>query len=430
MREQGGEAGSPFWTDGDMLLRVQGTGRESDRIVKVRRPFAIVGQDQGCDVVIADRAVNERHAYLHLDPRGLYVVDLVTRTGTRIEEASQMVGWIRPGQALEVAGRRIELLRMRIDGEVVEPPPCDDDMLIEQGQSSLISLTLDPERTAEDPWVLGSELVFLGWSSACGIPIKGTTVARVHCAIVRTLSAAFVVDLCGHHTWVDDRPVRGASELVDGGLLTVGPARFTTHVGPDQEAPFTPTDHLPARVDDVPSTAVSSRPAQGGSLETAGAVDAVLLPTVEAMPAESTQALLAWMMGAIQGGQGEVLRQQGEFQLAMTQLIRQMQQDNAALLGAHLNRIESIDRELAALRSELVRRNGEPVQPSLPIPAPTPPPPSVAPLKIKRPEPGQPAPVDSKASTTWLLERVSQLENENRSAWRDLLGRLSTTPKR
>ena len=49
------------------------------------------------------------------------------------------------------------------------------------------------------------------------------------------------------------------------------------------------------------------------------------------------------MMGTIQGGQGEVLRQQGEFQHALTQLLREIQQDNAKLLNAHLERMERVD---------------------------------------------------------------------------------------
>jgi hypothetical protein len=139
------------------------------------------------------------------------------------------------------------------------------------------------------------------------------------------------------------------------------------------------------------------------------------------IPAEAQGALLAWMMGAIQGGQGEVLRRQGEFQLAMTQVLRQIQQDNAALLGAHLERIESIDRELAAIRAEIERRGAQPGRVPPPLP-------DVTPLRIARPATptDEAAPTDeAKASTTWLIQRVSQLEDESRSTWKDLLGRLS-----
>jgi hypothetical protein len=149
----------------------------------------------------------------------------------------------------------------------------------------------------------------------------------------------------------------------------------------------------------------------GGLLHAPAPIDPALIP------AEAQTALLAWMMGTIQGGHGEILRRQGEFQLAITQVLRQIQQDNAALLGAHLQRIESIDREIASLRAEIARRNEAPARV---------PPPQAVPLRISRNTSADDASSpESKASTTWLLKRVTQLEDENRSAWKDLLGRLS-----
>ena len=72
-----------LWADGEFTLRVRDGG--SDRIVTVRRPFALLGRIAGSDVGIDDRAVSARHTYLHLDRRGLFGVDLATRTGTRFE---------------------------------------------------------------------------------------------------------------------------------------------------------------------------------------------------------------------------------------------------------------------------------------------------------------------------------------------------------
>jgi len=55
-----------------------------------RRIMFIVGRAPDADIIIDDRAASARHAYLHLDPRGVYAVDLVTRTGTRIEETAAL----------------------------------------------------------------------------------------------------------------------------------------------------------------------------------------------------------------------------------------------------------------------------------------------------------------------------------------------------
>jgi pSer/pThr/pTyr-binding forkhead associated (FHA) protein len=406
-----------------MMFRVVGLGREPDRIVKVRRPFALVGRAEGADFEFEDRALSARHAYLHLDCRGVYVVDLVTRTGLRINGAPQMVGWLRPGDSIEVAGRRIELVRIRLDGTAIDPPSCDADLLADlgngngndNGRPALVGVTLEPRRATDAPWVLGSELVFLGWSASCGIQVKDSAVARTHCALVRGTHGAYLVDLRARQTWVEDRPVKGAAVLHDGDLLTIGSTQFTVRV----ETPATTTLQLVPRSQPGGNLARIESPWEG----TRAQVPALMIDP-GLIPAEAQNALFTWLMGTIQGGQGEVLRRQGEFQMAITQVLHRIQQDNAALLNAHLQRIEKIDRELAALRAEIERRAT-----SAPLP------PAVPPLRITRSTPlkdknkdKNPA-AESIASTTWLLQRVNQLEDENRSAWRDLLGRL-TPPRR
>lgn len=428
MSDHGGETEGPLWADGDMMFRVGGVAGESDRLVKVRRPFALIGRSTGADITIDDRAVSARHAYLHLDPRGVYAVDLVTRTGTRINGTGRMVGWLRPGDWVEIAGRRIELVRVRLDGSAVEPPPCDADLLADNAHKALVGVVLEPRRSNDPPWELGSELVFLGWSASCGIQVKDTAVSRTHCALFRSTTGAYLVDLCGRQTWVEDRGVRGASFLRDGDLITIGSTQFTARI----EYPARPAPAAPAPAAPPPA---APRPAPDGHQHTqlaryegphAGRPDGqFLMPALpinpDLIPAETQTALLAWMMGTIQGGQVEALRRQGEFQLAMTEVLHQIRQENASLLNTHLQRIEGIDHEIAALRAELERRNARPA---------TPPPPDVTPLRIARPEPAADGQAqETQASTTWLLKRVNQLEDENRSAWKDLLGRLSPTRK-
>ena len=85
----------------------------------------------------------------------------------------------------------------------------------------------------------------------------------------------------------------------------------------------------------------------------------------------------------------------------------------------HMDRMERIRARTSSLRAELHSRSvGVPqsTSPALPgpefekpLPAPRSPP-----LSIPRNIPE----VNPQASTAWLLDRVNQLENENRSAWK------------
>jgi pSer/pThr/pTyr-binding forkhead associated (FHA) protein len=410
-----------LWTRGAMLFRVQGKGREPDRIVKLRRPFALVGQNTDADLRIDDPAVSARHVYLHLDPRGVYVVDLVSRTGTRIKGTNELIGWLRPGDWFEVAGRRLELLRIRIGGTKHVPPPCDTDLLAETESTLLVGVTLEPQGARECPWVLGSELVVLGGSPACGIQVRDPAVQRTHCALFRTPTAAYAVNLCGQQTWVRDKPVRGALLLRNGDILTLGTFPFRVRVEPPGQALSPVRPIAPAAVPESPRT-------ESGALLAQVEPSAMLSST--AVSPDSPRELLAWMMGTVQAGQGEILRQQGEFQMAMTQLLRQFQQENAALLNAHLAHIERVDRELAALRSEIecLRHVHTPATtPPLAFPQPRRPA-ALSSLRISRTLPESPP--SPQATTAWLLERTNRLQTENRSAWKDLLGRLTSLPRR
>lgn len=404
MHDQGGEPGEPLWAAGRMTLRVARTESQPGQLVEVERPFALVGLTEEADVRLSDHAVNARHAYLHLDARGLYVVDLATRTGTRFNGDDQVAGWLRPGDWFEIAGRRIEVDALEVEGAALDPPPCDDDLLADPPQRPSVPLTLQSSHDDEAPWTAGSELIFLGSSIACGIRIRDPGVSRIHCALYRTASAAYVIalDLNGQHTRVDGCVVEGATVLADGATLTLGGTSFTVRLGHEPALASAP---LVAHVIDAELVEGESEGREDASTE---------LARTAAQPA-----LLAWIVSTIQETQGAVLRQQSEMHATLAQMLRQIQHDNATLLNAHLERIERIDDELAAIRAELERRKTD----APPVPSP----PQVPPLRVER----QPAaPTGTTTSTTWLLDRIGQLENENRSAWKDLLGRLSTTPRR
>lgn len=402
VNNQGEAAGGPLWAAGEITLRVEGTDQTPDRVVRVPRPFALLGQATDCDVCLTEPTVSARHVYLHLDARGLYAVDLLTRAGIRLDGNDPMAGWLQVGQGLEVAGRRIEVVDLKLDGRSIDPLFCAADPLSDTDAHTLVSVTLEPKRGIDAPWTLSSELAFLGWSDACAIPIQGPSVAKVHCVVLRTPETAYVIDLRGHHTRIDDRPVRGAAPLANGQTLMIGATAFRVRIEPPAPAPS-----LPALRPGVLTPEIERR--------YAGA-----LP-LELVPADSQRAVLSWMMDIVRESQSEILRQQGEMQTALVQLFRQVQHDNTALLSAQLARIENIDRELVQIRAELARREVKPEAAAYVPPAP----PQVEPLRVERKSGETP----SATSATWLMERLGQLENENRSARKDLLNWLSSSPK-
>ena len=122
------------------------------------------------------------------------------------------------------------------------------------------------------------------------------------------------------------------------------------------------------------------------------------------------------MMGQLQSRQDDSSRRQAEFQTELVRLVAEIHRDNHAVLNRHLERADAIHRELSEIREEMKRRFGDagPGLPALSGPRP-------APLKIAPAAP----PDNPEAAANWLINRVNQLDQESRSSWKDLLGRLS-----
>jgi pSer/pThr/pTyr-binding forkhead associated (FHA) protein len=365
----GKELRGPLWVDGQFTVKVRGPGSEPARTFRVRRPFALIGQIPGADLRIDDPAVEGRHAFLILDRRGLIGVDLLSRTGTRFAGADSAWSWLGPGDILEIAGRRIEIVQLRVDGSTINPPLSSVDPFAEVHASKLASLTLEPLERPGPPWMLGSSLAFVGRGDACAIRIENASASMTHCALLRTPTHAYVIDLLGRQTLVNDQAVEGASMLLDGDILTIGQARFLVKVD---------TRALPEM--SIPST------------------------TSTELALNPKEALVARILNA-----ADSTRQESNHEVI--DILRQFQADTATLLEAQIERIEMLNREIASLREEVKNSRGPVIPPAPPLRLDLTPPPL--------------ATTDESAS--WLLDRLSTLETESRSTWKDLVGRISST---
>ena len=405
-----------LWALGGFTLRVLGS--RGGQTVSVPVPYGVIGRAPGGALVLDDSAVSSRHAYLHLDGRGLFVVDLATRTGTRVGSGGGPYGWLGPGQRLEIAGIVIEVVEIRYESEddvVIDPPPSNP--LDDAGDASLVQLTLFPESSPEEPLALNSELVFIGRSPSCGVTVSSGSARRVQAVLVRAPTAAYVVDLVGRGTWRNNRPVRGAERLLNGDSLMIGADCFNCRVETVGSLPAHLRSGLPALSLGVGS--VAALPALPSSTPDSR-VPASIFPAPEILdliPVEAQAQVLGWLMNQIQSRQDDSARRQSEFQTELVRLVAEIHRDNQAVLQRHLERAEAVHQELAEISDEMKQRFGaEAVArfPALAAPKPTP-------LRIAPVAP----PDDPEAAANWLINRVNQLDQESRSSWKDLIGRLA-----
>lgn len=310
-------------------------------------------------------------------------------------------GWLAPGRVLELAGHRVAVVGLEVEGTPLPPDgPGSAPLLTEAATAPLIGVELEPIPAAGRPWTLTSELVVLGRAPACGVPVAGLGVAWVHAVIVRTAAAAYVVNLAGSGLDRNGRPVREAAALAAGDVLGLGPSRFGIRLQLPPEA-------TPGALAIAAPDPLLRRPVE------------LVPPPAELAPPAPRSDVLAWMMGALQTLQAAMLHRQDAFQRELVQALRELHRDQREGLAAHQARVEAIERELAALRGA-IRDHLGPATPAAQAAGL----PRLPPLQLDAPTP----PADPEEATLWLLECMNRLDAANRASWRDLLSRLSPRP--
>lgn len=382
-------APSKLWAEGRLRLRLTGPDG-AGTVAIIDRPFALIGRSPGADLPVPTRDASLRHVYLHLGPRGVFAVDLASRTGTRFDgvPAGSRACWLSAGRGLELAGYRVELLEASPSPSTI--PTEGDDPLGEA--PGLCALDLLPEGEPERPVSLLSELSFLGRSRSCAVQAEGDEVARVHAVVVRTASGAHAVNLACRALAIGGVPVAPVLPIRDGDLLQLGRSRYTVRLG-------------------------SASPGISSSRSAVG----LSSPGPSPVPSGPGDRLVARALQAVRQGHDELLQSNEQFQRALLAVVRQLYEDQAALFDRHMERLDRLQREVAELRLELRNRPG----PEGPPPSPSPPRGLDAP-PLEAPRAGPSG--ESGRATSWLLDRIGELEEqidqESRSGWRDLLSRL------
>jgi pSer/pThr/pTyr-binding forkhead associated (FHA) protein len=414
--------GGAFWTDARFNLEVLEPDGSPPRFVPIGRPFALIGRNAQADLPFEDRDVSARHVYLHADERGLFAIDLATRTGTRFNGADAPCGWLAPGDEIEIAGRVVRLESFELGGEPVSPPPCATNLLTDAADSPLVGLAIEPMAGRGAAWVVGSELAFVGRGDGCAIRLNQASVSRTHCVLFRTSRAAFVIDLPGQPTLVNGSPPRGAAIIREGDILTLGQVRFIARIVPvpgfeeERVGELGLAQPVRAELSRFPTS-----PTAGG-LPTLGGQS---FP-IELVPPESRDAVLGWMLGNLHASQTEILRRQDDIQQSLAAFLRQLHIDAGARHDAHTAQLEALAAEVRRLATQQVQ---PPALPGYPTPHlhPT----SGEPPRPAREIPSAPEidPAKTFATAAWLLERIEKVGNDNKFTFRSLLSRLGGTPR-
>lgn len=411
------------WARASAIMRVAPAGEDTWSMVELTRAHALIGRKPGCDITIAHPDLETVHTYLHIHSGGCHAVDLRTASGMRLNDRAVTHGRFFPGDVLEVGGFRIRLDGLIVNGRPLKSEDYGDSPLSDDTHC-LVGLQLRSLSRQAHYWSVHSSIAFVGSEPSCAVALPAELgVSRIHGALVRTDTDVFYVDLAsrgsqinGHHLFNDCRP------LFHEDVLTVGRAGLLIHRS-DSRKTAAPVDPEVSRRD-------VSRNVSGIETET----------------------LLAALLSRIQEQHDSALERQNESQVAIAQLLRQMQNEQSRVFEKHLDRIARMDQEITQLkarlktgetaeaqqltppsRDDLARIRPNPAQaPPAKKPAARPAPAAERPdsPRKKPPEPIRAA-ADSRDpdaspefTTAWLIDRVSQLEHDKNKSWRDLIDRL------
>jgi len=375
----------PLWVDGSIALRVRDKRQRAWRMVKVRRPYAVLGRHPKADLVIPRQDVAEHHVFLFLDPRGLFGVDLRTDRGTRFAGTELEASWLGSGDLIEVGDHTIEVIQLRVNGSVVSGPLSDDDPLglVDSTPDSLRNdLTLRLLNEPNANWSIGSSLVFLGRGPACAVRLADEAIGPTHSAILRDGSAVYLIGFPGETARINDVTAPPAVRLADSDVLSVGR-------------------------------------------------DTLLVKTHElAAPDASDPRGFEGLVGRLEMGLGRDNFSNAGFAfedhrrihetnpIDYPALIGRLQAETAALVAVLLRRIEALDEEMATLRDRLDAEDREKAKNA---------PPPVEKLRWDLiPQPSLEETGGPGRSGFWLVERLRELETERRTTWSNLLNRIGS----
>lgn len=373
----------PLWVDGSIVLRVRDKRHRAWRMVKVRRPYAVLGRHPKADLVVDREGVADHHVFLFLDSRGLFGVDLRTDRGTRFAGTDAEASWLGSGDLIEVDDTTIEVIQLRVNGSVVSGPLSNDDPLglIDSGSNNRhADLTLQLLDVPNANWSIGSSLVFLGRGLACAVRLTDEQIGATHSAILRHGSAVYLVNFPGETSRINDCAVPSAMRLSESDVLSIGHDSLLVQT----HEPTSPPE--PAHFENLVSR-----------LEMAVGQESF----------------------ADVGFSFEHHRQLHETNpVDYPALIGRLQAETAALVAVLLRRLEALDEEMAVLRDRLDAEDRDKVRSSAP---------PVEKLRWDLIPPSDPDAENISRSGFWLLDRLRELETERRTTWSNLINRIGSS---
>lgn len=391
--------------DGPLRLAAEGPGG-AVRSWVCPQPYALIGRHPRADLVLDHAGVSRRHAYLQLIGGRLFFVDLGSPLGIRSGDQFIRSGWLDPGLMASIGPYMVRLPGGDPVGAAVGVPGPPNPLASRfRGPEPSTDLTLEfPDRpSGPTQWRMSRVMTLVGRDPICRLRLDARSVSRFHCALLRTPSGVWVVDLLGRDgTRVNGDGVRW-SRLADGDELCVGDFRILLRGLPPGPPDGDGAARTPALIPAAPLATWHAPGGEPGPLEPLGAREF---------------AALARQLG---------LPQSPRFDpslhplLVLFQMFGDLHREQMGLIREELERLQQLTREVLELQAEASRRGPSPT-PGASLPQD--PPPAAddgRPLAIA----GPPAARPEGDLHAWLNQRIMSVQEERQGLWQKILAAVT-----
>jgi pSer/pThr/pTyr-binding forkhead associated (FHA) protein len=207
-------------------LRIGVKAGDSEDLRVIPYPFALIGREPGCDIILEKESVSRRHALMLVIDGRVFVVDLASREGTLWGDGARQSGWVEGAHGIGIGGFQIcpQTLAPTDLAAAGEPPngnPLRTWSSSRKRGSDMVLEVLSPQ-TKKTRWRISRAVTLIGRAPECKMRLMDSSVSSMHCALVCTPMGLWAIDLLGRDgILVNDRQARFA-RMSDNDDLRIG----------------------------------------------------------------------------------------------------------------------------------------------------------------------------------------------------------------
>lgn len=219
-------------------LRIELTRQHSEtetaepEIVEIAKPFAVIGRNHHCDVVIDHHAVSSKHIYLQAIGNRLAGIDLFSTSGTQWTGADYS-GWLGPDHSVRIPGATLKIsdAHWMVDPTLKAPLEFRprDEQRDEYGQLPKVELELLNTSAKGKKWPINRTITLVGKDERCRITILDEKISRVHCSLLLLPSGLWIIDLTGKMAFTVQGQQCACALLAEAIEFQLGPYVFAAH---------------------------------------------------------------------------------------------------------------------------------------------------------------------------------------------------------